>query len=141
MVIKFYITCGLLQIGVNMLEDKEGISNHEHFIDIFKEIDILRENLSDNTDTAFEILKMYQDDKDQDSIDVLRITCSNILDCEELSKQVIDRYETLKANLFANKQAKVEEKEAIAILEELKKLEKSSSKQFKELLKLVSSLK
>ncbi len=124
-----------------MLEDKEGISNHEHFIDIFKEIDILRENLSDNTDTAFEILKMYQDDKDQDSIDVLRITCSNILDCEELSKQVIDRYETLKANLFANKQAKVEEKEAIAILEELKKLEKSSSKQFKELLKLVSSLK
>ena len=42
----------------NKDKDIEGIENHEHFIDIFKEIDILKDNLTENTDTAFEILKM-----------------------------------------------------------------------------------
>ena len=121
--------------------DKEGISNHEHFIDIFKEIDILRDNLSDNTDTAFEILKMYDEHSDQESVDVLRITCSNILDAEELSKEGMERYEQLKQNVLTNGGGKEQQKEALEILSELKKLEKSSSKQFSELLRIASSLK
>ena len=121
--------------------DKEGISNHEHFIDIFKEIDILRDNLSDNTDTAFEILKMYDEHSDQESVDVLRITYSNILDAEELSKEGMERYEQLKQNVFTNGGGKEQQKEALEILSELKKLEKSSSKQFSELLRIASSLK
>lgn len=121
--------------------DKEGISNHEHFIDIFKEIDILRDNLSDNTDTAFEILKMYDEHSDQESVDVLRITCSNILDAEELSKEGMERYEKLKQNVLTNGGGKEQQKEALEILSELKKLEKSSSKQFSELLRIASSLK
>lgn len=125
----------------NKTEDKEGISNHEHFIDIFKEIDILRDNLSDNTDTAFEILKMYDDHSDQESVDVLRITCSNILDAEELSKEGMERYEQLKQNVLTNGGGKEQQKEALEILSELKKLEKSSSKQFSELLRIASSLK
>lgn len=125
----------------NKMEDKEGISNHEHFIDIFKEIDILRDNLSDNTDTAFEILKMYDEHSDQESVDVLRITCSNILDAEELSKEGLERYEKLKQNVLTNGGDKEQQKEALEILSELKKLEKSSSKQFSELLRIASSLK
>ena len=125
----------------NKTEDKEGISNHEHFIDIFKEIDILRDNLSDNTDTAFEILKMYDEHSDQESVDVLRITCSNILDAEELSKEGMERYEKLKQNVLTNGGDKEQQKEALEILSELKKLEKSSSKQFSELLRIASSLK
>lgn len=125
----------------NKTEDKEGISNHEHFIDIFKEIDILRDNLSDNTDTAFEILKMYDEHSDQESVDVLRITCSNILDAEELSKEGLERYEKLKQNVLTNGGGKEQQKEALEILSELKKLEKSSSKQFSELLRIASSLK
>ena len=125
----------------NKNEDKEGISNHEHFIDIFKEIDILRDNLSDNTDTAFEILKMYDEHSDQESVDVLRITCSNILDAEELSKGGLERYEQLKQNVLTNGGGKEQQKEALEILSELKKLEKSSSKQFSELLRIASSLK
>lgn len=125
----------------NKMEDKEGISNHEHFIDIFKEIDILRDNLSDNTDTAFEILKMYDEHSDQESVDVLRITCSNILDAEELSKGGLERYEKLKQNVLTNGGDKEQQKEALEILSELKKLEKSSSKQFSELLRIASSLK
>lgn len=121
--------------------DKEGISNHEHFIDIFKEIDILRDNLSDNTDTAFEILKMYDEHSDQESVDVLRITCSNILDAEELSKEGMERYEQLKQNVLTNGGGKEQQKEALEILSELKKLEKSSSKQFSELLRIASLLK
>ena len=121
--------------------DKEGISNHEHFIDIFKEIDILRDNLSDNTDTAFEILKMYDEHSDQESVDVLRITCSDILDAEELAKEKIERYERLKQRVLASGGSKEEQKEALEILNELKKLEKNSSKQFGELLKIASSLK
>ncbi len=121
--------------------DKEGISNHEHFIDIFKEIDILRDNLSDNTDTAFEILKMYDEHSDQESVDVLRITCSDILDAEELAKEKIERYERLKQKVLASGGSKEEQKEALEILNELKKLEKNSSKQFGELLKIASSLK
>lgn len=125
----------------NKMEDKEGISNREHFIDIFKEIDILRDNLSDNTDTAFEILKMYDEHSDQESVDVLRITCSNILDAEELSKGGLERYEQLKQNVLTNGGGKEQQKEALEILSELKKLEKSSSKQFSELLRIASSLK
>ena len=125
----------------NKMEDKESISNHEHFIDIFKEIDILRDNLSDNTDTAFEILKMYDEHSDQESVDVLRITCSNILDAEELSKEGMERYEKLKQNVLTNGGGKEQQKEALEILSELKKLEKSSSKQFSELLRIASSLK
>ena len=121
--------------------DKEGISNHEHFIDIFKEIDILRDNLSDNTDTAFEILKMYDEHSDQESVDVLRITCSDILDAEELAKEKIERYERLKQKVLASGGSKEEQKEALEILNELKKLEKNSSTQFGELLKIASSLK
>lgn len=125
----------------NKEKDIEGIENHEHFIDIFKEIDILKDNLTENTDTAFEILKMFDKNDDQESVDVLRITCSNILDCEQLAKDKIGEYETLKEDVLKNGGNNLQQKQALEILKNLKKLETSSTKQFNQLLNLSSSIK
>ena len=121
--------------------DNENIAADEHFVDIFKEFDLMRDNLSENTDTAFEILKMFDKNDDQESVDVLRITCSNILDCEQLAKDKIGEYKTLKEDVLKNGGNNLQQKQALEILQNLKKLEVSSTKQFNQLLNLSSSIK
>ena len=121
--------------------DNENIAADEHFVDIFKEIDLMRDNLSENTDTAFEILKLYDNALDQESVDVLRITCSNILDCEELAKSILEKYEAVKKQVFAGKTDSQMQQQALELLKEIKKLEKTSSKNFKQLLELSASIK
>lgn len=121
--------------------DNENIAADEHFVDIFKEFDLMRDNLSENTDTAFEILKLYDNALDQESVDVLRITCSNILDCEELAKSILEKYESVKKQVFAGKTDNQMQQQAIELLKEIKKLEKTSSKNFKQLLELSASIK
>lgn len=49
----------------------DGIDNSEHILDMQKQVEMLIENISDNTDSAFDILKLHDDDKDQDLVDVL----------------------------------------------------------------------
>lgn len=121
--------------------DNENIAVDEHFVDIFKEFDLMRDNLSENTDTAFEILKLYDNALDQESVDVLRITCSNILDCEELAKSILEKYESVKKQVFAGKTDSQMQQQALELLKEIKKLEKTSSKNFKQLLELSASIK
>lgn len=121
--------------------DNENIAADEHFVDIFKEFDLMRDNLSENTDTAFEILKLYDNALDQESVDVLRITCSNILDCEELAKSILEKYESVKKQVFAGKTDSQMQQQALELLKEIKKLEKTSSKNFKQLLELSASIK
>ena len=121
--------------------DNENIAVDEHFVDIFKEFDLMRDNLSENTDTAFEILKLYDNALDQESVDVLRITCSNILDCEELAKSILEKYESVKKQVFAGKTDNQMKQQALELLKEIKKLEKTSSKNFKQLLELSASIK
>lgn len=121
--------------------DNENIAADEHFVDIFKEFDLMRDNLSENTDTAFEILKLYDNALDQESVDVLRITCSNILDCEELAKGILEKYESVKKQVFAGKTDSQMQQQALELLKEIKKLEKTSSKNFKQLLELSASIK
>ena len=121
--------------------DNENIAADEHFVDIFKEFDLMRDNLSENTDTAFEILKLYDNALDQESVDVLRITCSNILDCEELAKNILEKYESVKKQVFAGKTDSQMQQQALELLKEIKKLEKTSSKNFKQLLELSASIK
>ena len=121
--------------------DNENITADEHFVDIFKEFDLMRDNLSENTDTAFEILKLYDNALDQESVDVLRITCSNILDCEELAKSILEKYESVKKQVFAGKTDSQMQQQALELLKEIKKLEKTSSKNFKQLLELSASIK
>ena len=121
--------------------DNENIAADEHFVDIFKEFDLMRDNLSENTDTAFEILKLYDNALDQESVDVLRITCSNILDCEELAKSILEKYESVKKQVFAGKTDSQMQQQVLELLKEIKKLEKTSSKNFKQLLELSASIK
>lgn len=121
------------------MKDIEGIEQKEHFVDIFKEIDLLYDNIKENTDSAFEILKLYENNKDQESVDVLRIVCSNILDCEELVKNKIESYEKIKASILNNEKNEdysTKQKEVIKLHKEIKGFEKESSNQFKELIKL-----
>lgn len=125
-------------------KDIEGIEADEHFVDMFKEIDLMYDNIKENTDNAFEILKLFENNKDQESVDVLRITCSNILDCEEIIKKQIENFENIKAEILKNERKvdfKLRQKEVEDFYKTIKKYEKDSSSQFKELLKLSSNIK
>ena len=125
-------------------KDIEGIEADEHFVDMFKEIDLMYDNIKENTDNAFEILKLFENNKDQESVDVLRITCSNILDCEEIIKKQIENFENIKAEILKNERKvdfKLRQKEVEDFYKTIKKYEKDSSSQFKELLKLSSKIK
>ena len=125
-------------------KDIEGIEADEHFVDMFKEIDLMYDNIKENTDNAFEILKLFENNKDQESVDVLRITCSNILDCEEIIKKQIENFEKIKAGILKNERKvdfKLRQKEVEDFYKTIKKYEKDSSSQFKELLKLSSNIK
>lgn len=125
-------------------KDIEGIEADEHFVDMFKEIDLMYDNIKENTDNAFEILKLFENNKDQESVDVLRITCSNILDCEEIIKKQIENFEKIKAEILKNERKvdfKLRQKEVEDFYKTIKKYEKDSSSQFKELLKLSSNIK
>ena len=125
-------------------KDIEGIEADEHFVDMFKEIDLMYDNIKENTDNAFEILKLFENNKDQESVDVLRITCSNILDCEEIIKKQIKNFENIKAEILKNERkvdSKLRQKEVEDFYKTIKKYEKDSSSQFKELLKLSSNIK
>ena len=128
----------------NREKDIEGIEADEHFVDMFKEIDLMYDNIKENTDNAFEILKLFENNKDQESVDVLRITCSNILDCEEIIKKQIENFEKIKAEILKNEikvDFKLRQKEVEDFYKTIKKYEKDSSSQFKELLKLSSNIK
>ena len=64
----------------------DGIDNSEHILDMHRQVDMLIENILANTDNAFNILKLHEEDADQDIVDVYRIICNDILDCEKLAK-------------------------------------------------------
>lgn len=82
-------------------DSHDGVDNEEHILDIEKQIEMLIENIKDNTDTAFDILKLHQEDKEQDIVDVYRINCSQILDCEKLAQKTYKKYNNLKDKLNA----------------------------------------
>lgn len=73
--------------------DGDGVENHENLLDLFEQSDVLYENIKDNTDSAFTILKNLENKEDEDLLDVLRINCSEIL---EVEKQTKDIYENIK---------------------------------------------
>lgn len=125
------------------MKDREGIVQREHFVDLFKEIELLYDNIKENTDSAFEMLKMVENNKDQESIDVLRIICSNILDCETSVEKFIKNYELIKEKVLNLSEIDIEkiQLEIIDLHKSIKSLEKESSKYFKQLLKLLYDIK
>lgn len=107
----------------------DGIDNYEHILDMRKQLDMLFNNIKDNTDTAFEILKMHENDTEQDVVDVYRINCSDILDCEKLVEAKVNSFKEL-SNALAGK-GKEEIVKVLPKLEdlfdEIRQFEKSST--------------
>lgn len=73
----------------------DGLNNSEHILDVYGQIKVLRGNIIDNTDLAFNILKAIKDDGEGDIVDSLTILCSDILEQEKQSKDVFERAEML----------------------------------------------
>lgn len=74
----------------------DGIDNHEHFLDMFSEIEMLFQNIKDNTDGVFEILKNYEKGSDEDVVDVIKIDAGEILEIEKICQPIYDEIKKLK---------------------------------------------
>ena len=116
----------------------DGIDNSEHILDMQKQVEMLIENISDNTDSAFDILKLYDDDKDQDLVDVYRIICNDILDCEKLAKQKVTLFQKGVQALKSSAEAVKKLQEFENLFDEINRLEKSSDDLLKSLINKLS---
>lgn len=76
----------------------DGIDNNEHILDIFSQIKVLRGNITDNTDLAFNMLKALREEGEADIVDSLTILCSEILEQEKQSKDIFEKAEVLVEN-------------------------------------------
>ncbi len=112
----------------------DGLDNSEHILDMQKQVEMLIENISDNTDSAFSILKLHVDDKDQDLVDVYRIVCNDILDCEKLAKQKVMLFQKGVQALESSAEAVKKLQEFENLFDEINKLEKSSDDLLKSLI-------
>ena len=117
---------------VDILDD--GIDNSEHILDIEKQVEMIIKNISDNTDSAFSILKLHVDDKDQDLVDVYRIVCNDILDCEKLAKQKVMLFQKGVQALKSSAEAVKKLQEFENLFDEINRLEKSSDDLLKSLI-------
>lgn len=116
----------------------DGIDNSEHILDMQKQVEMLIENISDNTDSAFDILKLHDDDKDQDLVDVYRIICNDILDCEKLAKQKVTLFQKGVQALESSAEAVKKLQEFENLFDEINRLEKSSDDLLKSLINRLS---
>lgn len=116
----------------------DGIDNSEHILDMQKQVEMLIENISDNTDSAFDILKLHDDDKDQDLVDVYRIICNDILDCEKLAKQKVTLFQKGLQALESSADAVKKLQEFENLFDEINRLEKSSDDLLKSLINKLS---
>ena len=116
----------------------DGIDNSEHILDMQKQVEMLIENISDNTDSAFDILKLHDDDKDQDLVDVYRIVCNDILDCEKLAKQKVTLFQKGVQALESSAEAVKKLQEFENLFDEINRLEKSSDDLLKSLINKLS---
>lgn len=112
----------------------DGLDNSEHILDMQKQVEMLIENISDNTDSAFSILKLHVDDKDQDLVDVYRIVCNDILDCEKLAKQKVMLFQKGVQALESSAEAVKKLQEFENLFDEINRLEKSSDDLLKSLI-------
>lgn len=115
----------------------DGIDNKEHTLDMQKQLSLLMENIKDNTDTAFSILKMHENDEDQDTVDVYRINCSNILDCEKTANEKSEHFNNMFKEIKSEVQALKVMEELESIFDEIEKLENSSQHYLINLLNLL----
>lgn len=81
--------------------DADGIDNKEHIIDMIESANLYYENIKDNTDTAINLLKNYQNE-DDDFIDAIKIKCNDIVDVEKRAVEIIDKIKIIENSLKSN---------------------------------------
>ena len=118
----------------------DGLDNHEHILDMQNQIKVLIENIQENTDSAFNFLKMHENDDNQEFVDVIRVNCSNILDCEKLANNFAKQFSQIVDKLKENS---IEIDKYLSGLEELfdkiQHLESSSEYEYSALIKKINS--
>lgn len=118
----------------------DGLDNHEHILDMQNQIKVLIENIQENTDSAFKFLKMHENDDNQEFVDVIRVNCSNILDCEKLANNFAKQFSQIVDKLKENS---IEIDKYLSGLEELfekiQHLESSSEYEYSALIKKINS--
>ncbi len=109
----------------------DGIDNNEHIIDMQKQLEVLFENIQDNTDSAFGVLKLHENDKEQDIVDVYRINCSNILDCEKLAGDLKKEFDNIVSRIGTDEQKALEYLEQLEdLFDKIKGYEEKSVQEF-----------
>ena len=118
----------------------DGLDNHEHILDMQNQIKVLIENIQENTDSAFKFLKMHENDDNQEFVDVIRVNCSYILDCEKLANNFAKQFNQIVDKLKENS---IEIDKYLSGLEELfdkiQHLESSSEYEYSALIKKINS--
>lgn len=120
----------------NEIYDADGVDNKEHILDMIERSNLHFENIKDNTDTAINLLKNYENE-DDDFIDAIKIKCNDIVDVEKRASEIIDKINIME-NSFKSKVEEIPIGE-INILEEylevIKNCENVSNRLLENLLK------
>ena len=99
----------------------DGIENSEHILDILQEIDMLKNNISDNSDLGISIYNLQKKNEglSDDILDAMQLACEKIIEIEKT------------ANELTQIQSKVDMKnegQLKIILVKMKELEEKSKK-------------
>jgi len=112
----------------------DGIDNSEHILDMFSQIDSFFQNIKDNTDSTFELLKMSE--KDEDIADVIKIDASEILEIEKVATLSFNEFSKIKDLIIKDGEVSEDKKEVVEnYYNTLQKFEKKSSELFFNLIK------
>jgi len=115
-------------------ENDDGIDNSEHILDMFSQIDSFFQNIKDNTDSTFELLKMSE--KDEDIADVIKIDASEILEIEKVATLSFNEFSKIKELIIKDGEVSEDKKEIVEnYYNTLQKFEKKSSELFFNLIK------
>jgi hypothetical protein len=111
--------------------NNDGIDNKEHLLDLVSECEMLLENITDNTDTAFMLIK--ENEKDEDIVDAIKIDASEILEIEKFTNGFKEKINAIK--LYGSEKDLELKEELDGIFQTLEKYEEKSNKILEKLIK------
>ncbi len=105
----------------------DGVENSEHVLDILQEIDMLKGNISDNTDLGISLFKFHKKNKDldEDTLDAVQLACEKIIEVEK----TVEGITKLQSQIDVKDEEKLK-----SILEEIRRLEEISKKTLESIL-------
>ncbi len=105
----------------------DGIENAEHVLDILQEIDMLKTNISDNTDLCISLYNLQKEDKNlsDDILDAIQIACEKIIEIEKTAQELTQIQSKIDIN---------DERQLKIILIKMQELEEKSKKTLESIL-------